>query len=90
MGNSEQLTESFVSDLTNSQARLFAYILSLLRNSEEARDVLQETNLVLWKKLEEYSEIVSFEAWSTKVAYFKFWHIDEIEAVIGTTLMTSY
>ena len=71
MGNQEPITERFVSDLTNSQPRLFAYVLSLLRNPDEARDVLQETNLVLWKKLDEYPEVASFEAWSTKVAYFQ-------------------
>ncbi len=71
MDNQGPLTEQFVSDLTNSQPRLFAYVMSLLRNPDEARDVLQETNLVLWKKLDEYPEIVSFDAWSTKVAYFQ-------------------
>lgn len=64
-------TERFVSDLTASQPRLFAYLLSLLRSPDEARDVLQETNLVLWKKLDEYPQIASFEAWSTRVAYFQ-------------------
>ena len=71
MESQRPLTERFVSDLTSSQPRLFAYVLSLLRNPDEARDVLQETNLVLWKKLDEYPEIASFEAWSTKVAYFQ-------------------
>lgn len=67
----EDLTERFVADLTDSQPRLFAYILSLLRNADEARDVLQETNLVLWKKLAEFADVKSFEAWSTKIAYFQ-------------------
>jgi len=71
MVDRSELTERFVSELTSNQPRLFAYVMSLLRNPDEARDVLQETNLVLWKKLEEYAEIVSFEAWSTKVAYFQ-------------------
>ena len=71
MDNQGPLTERFVSDLTNSQPRLFAYVMSLLRNPEEARDVLQETNLVLWKKIDEYPEIASFDAWSTKVAYYQ-------------------
>ena len=71
MSSQNDITERFVSELTSSQPRLFAYVLSLLRNPDEARDVLQETNLVLWKKIDEYAEINSFEAWSTKVAYFQ-------------------
>jgi RNA polymerase sigma-70 factor (ECF subfamily) len=65
------LTEQFVSDLTRGQPRLFAYIMSLLRNPDEARDVLQNTNLVLWRKLDEYADIASFEAWSTRIAYYQ-------------------
>ena len=71
MDQPKDLTEQFVADLTDSQPRLFAYILSLLRNADEARDVLQETNLVLWKKLAEFADVRSFEAWSTKIAYFQ-------------------
>lgn len=69
--NSSDRTEQFVQLLTDSQDRLFAYILSLLPNPERARDVLQETNLVLWRKSEDYSPGTSFTAWACKTAYFQ-------------------
>ena len=42
--------ERFVTSLTDSQDLLYAYILSLFPDVDLARDVLQETNLVLWRK----------------------------------------
>jgi RNA polymerase sigma-70 factor (ECF subfamily) len=69
--NSSQRTEQFVQLLTDSQDRLFAYILSLLPNPERARDVLQETNLVLWRKSEDFVPGSVFMAWACKTAYFQ-------------------
>ncbi len=43
-------TELFVQHLTQHQNRLYGYIYSLLGDHSRAADVLQETNLVLWRK----------------------------------------
>ncbi len=40
-------TERYVQHLTDVQNRLYAYILMLLPNPDDAANVLQETNLVL-------------------------------------------
>ena len=63
--------KEFVYQLTASQKRLLAFLTSLLGNVEEARDVLQETNLVLWQKMDEFEPGTNFGAWSNKVAYFR-------------------
>jgi RNA polymerase sigma-70 factor (ECF subfamily) len=61
----------FIRRLTECQNRLYAYILSLLPDPELARDVLQETNVVLWRKADQFQEGTSFPAWACKVAYFE-------------------
>lgn len=50
---------------------LYAYIRSLLPDSEAVQDVLQETNLVLWRRSEEFEPGTNFVAWACKVAYFQ-------------------
>lgn len=64
-------TERFVQQLTAHQSALFAYVRSLVPTAEQASDVLQETNLVLWRRSAEFTDGTSFGAWSRKVAYFQ-------------------
>lgn len=64
-------TEQFVSLLAGAQNRVFAYIVSLLGDPNWADDVLQETNLVLWRKAQEYKPGTPFDAWACRVAYFQ-------------------
>ena len=64
-------TEDFVELMTEFQGRLFGYILSLVCDPDEANEVLQETNLVLWRKSSEFTPGTSFKAWSFRVASFQ-------------------
>lgn len=64
-------TEQFVQLLTEHQRRLYAYVFSLLGNAADADEVLQETNLALWRKLDAFQPGSSFGAWSARVAYFE-------------------
>lgn len=57
--------------IAGTQRQLYAYILTLLADRNQADDVLQETNLVLWEKADEYTPGTSFMAWATRVAYFQ-------------------
>lgn len=61
-------TALFVQRLTSVQSRLYAYLCTLLVRSEDARDVLQETNVILWKKAGEYDEARPFEPWAFRFA----------------------
>ena len=69
--NSDGRTERFIRHLTDHQNRLFVYLVSLLGDVHEARNVLQETNLELWRKSADFVEGTDFAAWSRKVAHFK-------------------
>ncbi|HEX8912459.1 MAG TPA: sigma-70 family RNA polymerase sigma factor [Humisphaera sp.] len=63
-------SEQFVALMTASQPSLFAYVLSLVPDTQRAEDLLQETNIVLWRKRDEYEAGTSFMSWACQVAYF--------------------
>ncbi|MEY2599802.1 MAG: polymerase sigma factor SigL [Verrucomicrobiota bacterium] len=67
----ENPTESFIRSLTESQNRLHGYIYSLLGNAHAAADVLQECNLVLWRKFGEFRPEGDFLAWAFGIARFQ-------------------
>jgi len=64
-------TEDYVTLLTSHQARIYAYIMSLMGSREQALDVLQETNLVLWRKADEFTPGTNFIAWAFRIAHNK-------------------
>ena len=63
MSSSEYYTQ-----LIALQAQLYAYVLTLLADTSAADDVLQETNLVLCRKADEFAPGTNFEAWAFGVA----------------------
>ncbi|TWU37440.1 sigma-70 family RNA polymerase sigma factor [Novipirellula artificiosorum] len=50
--------------VTGIQNKLHAYILSLLADPIAAQDVLQETNLVLVRKADDFRPDVNFDSWA--------------------------
>ena len=64
-------TARFVQLLTGVQSRLYAYLCTLLVRPEDARDVLQETNVVLWKKAADYDPARPFEPWAFRFAHWQ-------------------
>lgn len=71
MSNEPVFDELFVQNLTKAQGLLYGYILTLLPQRDLAADVLQETNLVLWRKAAEFVPGTNFTAWSCRVAYYQ-------------------
>ncbi|QOV91451.1 sigma-70 family RNA polymerase sigma factor [Humisphaera borealis] len=63
-------SEQFLALLTACQSSVYAYIVSLLPNRQQADDILQETNMVCWRKGDEFQEGTSFVAWACQIAYF--------------------
>ncbi len=61
----------FISDVTRSQRVLHAFILSMVRDAADADDVLQETNIVLWRKAAEFDPQREFLPWAMRVAQFQ-------------------
>jgi len=71
MSNRPPDQEDLVGLMTQYQGRLYAYILSLLGDAEAANDILQETNIVLWRESRQYVPGTNFKAWSFRIAHFQ-------------------
>lgn len=69
MNDREQ--QEFVVGITEIQRDLYAFILTLLPNSSDADDVLQEANRVLWEKRGEFMPGTNFRAWAYTIARFQ-------------------
>jgi RNA polymerase sigma-70 factor, ECF subfamily len=61
-------SEEFIVSFTRVQRPLFLYLLPLLGNAADADEVLQETNLVIWKKRTDFQPGTSFLAWGRTIA----------------------
>lgn len=64
-------SDEFLQLITEFQGRLFGFILSMLGDVDQANEVLQEANLVLWRKSDEFQRGTDFKAWSFRVAHFQ-------------------
>ena len=63
--------ENLVELMTQYQGRLYVYILSLIGDRDAANDVLQETNIVLWREAQQYEPGTNFKAWAFRIAHFQ-------------------
>ena len=63
-------SDAFVTLLTAVQPSLYAAILALLPDRAVARDLLQETNLTLWHKADDFEAGTNFLAWACRIARY--------------------
>ena len=63
-------SEDFIELLTGAQPSLYAYIVSLCHDATLAKDVLQDTNVIVWRKASEFEPGTHFKAWACRIAYF--------------------
>lgn len=61
-------SDQFIVHVTRSQRRLYAFIRALVWDAGEADDILQETNLALWKKADEFDGSREFMPWAMQFA----------------------
>ncbi|MCC7084990.1 MAG: sigma-70 family RNA polymerase sigma factor [Pirellulales bacterium] len=62
---------AFVERLTASQQPLYSYLNTMLCGDANVQDVLQETNLDLWQKADQYDLDRPFLPWAFRFAYFR-------------------
>ena len=91
-----ELSEKFILELTQSQQRLFGFLFKRLADREQAREVLQRTNLVLCRKATDFELGTNFKAWAMTVANYEVMayrktqvrerlvFTDEVDAMIGS------
>jgi RNA polymerase sigma-70 factor (ECF subfamily) len=62
--------DAFIRELTLSQSVLRGFCQSSLGNDEDAKEALQRTNVVLWKKSASWDPATPFLRWAVTVAKF--------------------
>jgi len=67
--NTDRMRE-FVRELTEHQAGLRAFVGYLLAGVPDSQDVVQEVNLVLWEKRDQFEPHTNFRAWAFATARF--------------------
>ncbi len=80
--------QEFVRELTASQGRIRAFIVSLMPGSPDVADVLQETNLTLWKSRERYTLGTNFIAWALTVARLEVLHQRDRSKRLGRLVLS--
>mgnify|MGYP000911886156 FL=1 len=63
--------ENLVLLLTQHQEPLFRYIFSLVPCEADARDILQETSVALFRKFDQYDATRPFLPWAYRFAYLQ-------------------
>lgn len=63
--------EQFMALYSSHQRRLYLYAITLLPNSFDAEDALQEANLVLWRKFDQYRQGTNFFAWACQIIRYE-------------------
>lgn len=71
MPDSPNNTENLILLLTQHQEQLFRYIFSLVPCEADARDVLQETSVALFRKFDQYDATRPFLPWAYRFAYLQ-------------------
>ena len=71
MSDFSDTSGDYVQLMIDTQGRLYGFILSLLCDPDQAREVLQETNLVLWRKADHFQMGTNFAAWAMRIARFQ-------------------
>ena len=66
-----ELSDEFILELTQVQQRLLSYIYRRVANREQAQEVLQQTNLVLCRKADDFELGTNFNAWAVTVARYQ-------------------
>jgi RNA polymerase sigma-70 factor, ECF subfamily len=61
----------FVEMLTQHQRKLYGYIYSLIPNTSDADDLLQETNIALWQNKSDFRLGTNFLTWACRIAFFR-------------------
>ncbi len=67
--SSPERVDAFVRLLGQNQRRLFLYVISMVPQWNDAEEIIQETNLVLWREFGHFERGTNFAAWASKVAF---------------------
>jgi RNA polymerase sigma-70 factor (ECF subfamily) len=63
--------EAFVTLFVENEPALRSYILSLVTNWADMKEILQQTSMILWRKFDQFEEGSNFRGWAFKIARFE-------------------
>jgi len=69
--SSSQDDESFEVLIESHQQPIYFFIRSMIFNPDDAKDTLQDVNVVLWRKRETFATRTNFKAWAFTIARFE-------------------
>ena len=64
-------SEEFVQLFSRTQRRIYLHILKQVGSPNDAEEILQETNVVIWSKFHRFELGTNFVAWSFQIANFE-------------------
>jgi RNA polymerase sigma-70 factor (ECF subfamily) len=67
----EQATSGFVHLMSVSQMNIYAYIMSVVGNSNDADDIMQNTSALMWERYSEFKSGTDFVRWGISIAHYK-------------------
>ena len=67
----DTIRNDVVQQIARHQSRLRAFVRCLLVRGSDVDDLLQEVNVVLWEKADEFQPGTDFWAWASQIARFK-------------------
>ncbi|MCY2974318.1 MAG: hypothetical protein NTW52_06580 [Planctomycetota bacterium] len=67
----DERSQTLVRLLTQHHQALLRYVYALVGNAEDANDILQETSVALFQKLDQFDESRPFLPWAYRFAYFE-------------------
>ncbi len=63
--------DTFVRLFSREARRVYAFVLTLVLNHDDADEVFQNTSVVLWNKFASYTSGTNFFSWACRVAYLE-------------------
>jgi RNA polymerase sigma-70 factor, ECF subfamily len=69
--SSQRTNDEFVRRFVRHQQDLYAYIFTLVPHTADAQDILQETAVALWAKVDDYNLEEPFMPWAARFAWFQ-------------------
>jgi RNA polymerase sigma-70 factor (ECF subfamily) len=63
--------EEFVRLFTRHQRPVFLYLLTRVPNPVEAEEILQETNIIIWRKFSQFTPGTNFLGWAMQIAKYE-------------------
>ena len=67
----DQRVQEFIQLLVAGQSRIYAYIMTMVANRNDADDIMQETTSMMWQKFDTFETGTDIVAWGVAIARFR-------------------